>query len=106
MNEQEVRRHAVCSLCHEKILRTGLPLFYRVTIERFGMKMDAVRRQHGMELLMGNVALAQVMGPNEDMAMPVMDPLVLVVCETCSMDLDNKAYPIAHLAEFESTVKP
>lgn len=86
MNEQELRAVATCGLCRKKVLHTGLPLFWRVRIERHGIKMDAVRRQAGMEQLMnGSVALAMVMGPNEDMTMPVMEPLEFTVCEDCAM---------------------
>lgn len=103
MKEQELRAHATCSLCRQKIGASGVPLFYRLTIERFGVKLDAVRRQTGLAMLLnGNGVIARVMGPDEDMAMPVMDPLVLVVCESCSTE---PRHCVAGLAEIESTVK-
>jgi hypothetical protein len=103
MKEQELREHTTCSLCRQKIGATGIPLFYRVTVERFGVKLDAVRRQAGLEMMLGgHVRIAQAMGPDEEMTMPMMDPLVLVVCETCSA---SQALCVAQLAEVESTVK-
>lgn len=83
MKEAELRR---CDLCRKKIGESGLPLFWRVTVERFGVDMQAVRRQDGLGQFMGSMLLAGVMGPGEDMAKPMMDPKVLTVCETCAMD--------------------
>ena len=103
MKEKELRAHGTCSLCKKKIGECRLPFFYRLTVERFGVKLDAVRRQTGMAMMMGgNAYLAQVMGPDEDMTMPLMDKLVLVVCEKCSMESE---LPVAVLAEQESTVE-
>lgn len=103
MREQELRAHATCSLCRQKIGASGIPLFYRVTVERFGVKLDAVRRQVGLEMMLGgSVRIAQAMGPDEEMTLPMMDPLVLVVCEPCST---GRECCVAQLAETESTVK-
>ena len=99
MNEQELRKHAKCSLCKRKILESGMPLFYRLTVERFGVKLDAVKRQAGLEaLLNGHVRIAQVMGADEEMAMPIMDALTIVVCESCST---GERHCVAALAEHE-----
>lgn len=102
MKEKELRAHGTCSLCRMKIGECGLPFFYRLTVERFGVNLNAVKRQSGLAMMMGgNALLAQVMGPNEEMTMPLMDPLILVVCERCSME---RELPVAALAEQESTV--
>jgi hypothetical protein len=84
MKEAELRRHATCDLCHQKIGHTGLPLFWRVTVERFGIDLGAVRRQDGLGQFMGSIALAGVFSPGEDMAKPMMDPKALTVCDTCA----------------------
>lgn len=83
MKEQELRTHAVCSLCEDKIMAAGLPLFWTVTVARYGIKAKAVERQQGLAMLLGSAALAQVMGPDEDMTVPMMDPVTLTVCENC-----------------------
>lgn len=85
MKEAELRQHATCSLCSKPIghINPHLPLFWKVTIERYGIDMLAVQRQHGLGLMVG-ARLAAVMGPDETMAKPVMDPKVLTVCETCA----------------------
>lgn len=104
MKERKLRKHATCSLCMQKIGATGLPLFYRVTLERFGLRLDAIRRQAGLEMsLNGHVALAQAMGPNEEIAVPMMETLVLVVCEPCSTSLEPCC--VARLACCQSTVE-
>lgn len=98
MKEAELRTHATCSLCRNPIGHTRLPLFWKVTIERFGIDLQAVQRQHGLGLMIG-APLAAVMGPDETMARPVMEPKVLTVCETCACE---RGLPIAALSEVAS----
>lgn len=95
MKESELRKHAVCTVCAEKIGHTGLPLFWRVTVERFGIDMQAARRQTGLGMMLG-ASLAAVMGPDEDMAQAIGDPAVLTMCEHCAM---KDCEPIAVMAE-------
>jgi hypothetical protein len=95
MKETELRKHATCDLCRQRIGHTGLPLFWRVRIERFGIDMRAAQRQTGLGLMLG-AGLAQVMGPDEDMARPVMAPLLLTVCEACAC---TSELPVAAMAE-------
>lgn len=86
MKERELREHAECSLCRNKIGATGVPLFYRVTVEQFGVDLSAVQRQQGLTMLLGGAApLAEHMGPNEDMAHE-MDRAVLTVCQQCALE--------------------
>lgn len=96
MKEAELRKHSNCSLCKQPILSGGLPLFYRVTVERFGVDLTAVRRQSGLAAMIGHAGIAAAMGPDEDMAKPIMEPVVLTVCEPCSI---NRELPVAVLAE-------
>lgn len=100
MKEEELRKHCLCSLCGEKIMaRGGLPLFYRVTVERFGINLRAAQRQDGLAQFLGHTQLARIMGPDEDIASPLMEPLVLTVCETCSYSIE--APTIAGMVEIE-----
>lgn len=87
MKERELRQHATCSLCEKKIGHTGLPLFWTVKIERFGIDLAAAQRQQGLGLMIG-AALAMHMGPDEDVAKPVMEPVTITVCETCALESD------------------
>jgi hypothetical protein len=96
MREGELRKHAVCTLCGKKVMHTGLPLFYRVTAERFGIDLQAAKRQDGLaQFLGGHVGLAQIMGPDEVMSKAVMEPAVATACEACS----TEPHCVAELAE-------
>lgn len=97
MKADELREHATCSICSKPIGHTGLPLFWRATIERFGIDMQAVSRQSGLELMTGNIILAAALGNDKDMASPVMETVVLTFCDSCASRAD---FPIAHLIEY------
>lgn len=87
MKEAELQKHTKCDSCRRPVLASGLPLFWRVTIERFGIDMQAVQRQQGLTMMLGGHAmLAAAMGPDEDMAVPVMDKVTRTLCETCAVD--------------------
>jgi hypothetical protein len=82
MKEAELRENSHCALCKKPIGNSGVPLFWRVTVERFGLNMPALQHQQGLGLMLGG-ALAQVMGADEDLALPVMDAVKVTVCESC-----------------------
>lgn len=86
MKERELRQIADCKKCGKPFGHTGLPVFWRVTVERHGVDLRAVRRQDGLAQFMGNAALAQVMGPDEEMTKPMMQPVTLTLCETCALE--------------------
>jgi hypothetical protein len=96
VKEAELLQHATCSLCKNKIMHTGLPLFWRVTVEYFGLDLRACERQQGLAMLIGNAALAQVMGPDDELAKPIGDPVKLTVCEACARE---NLWSVARLAE-------
>lgn len=96
MKEQELRKHAICSLCKRPVGSSGLPLFWVIRIERYGLNVQAIQRQDGLAALLGSSRLAEVMGANADMATPVMEPLTLTVCETCA---NLRELPLAAFAE-------
>lgn len=99
MKESELRKHSNCSICGNKILASGLPMFWKVTIERFGIDIAAVQRQQGLTMMLGgSAALAMVMGADEDMAKPIVEAVEIVVCETCC----TKSVCVAQLAEIGS----
>jgi hypothetical protein len=87
MKELELRRHSRCDLCAKRVVEaSGLPLFWRITVERFGIDLAAARRQDGLGAFLGSSILAQVMGDDADLAKPVMEPATLTVCETCAIE--------------------
>lgn len=86
MKELELRQRATCAVCQSGIGATGLPLFWVLTIERFGLDMQAIQRQQGLTMMLGGHAgIASVMGPDEDMAKPMMEPVKVSICESCAM---------------------
>ena len=96
MKEAELRKHLVCDCCAKKISHTGLPIFWRVKVERFGIDATAVKRQQGLTDIIGNAALAMVMGPDEDMTIDLMEPKTMTLCESCVVSV-----PIAICLERE-----
>lgn len=97
MKEQELREHAVCSLCNHPIGTAGVPIFYRLKIDTFGLDLNALQRQQGLTMqLGGHAALAAAMGPDEDLAQPMGETATLTVCQHCAI---NARYPVAFLIE-------
>ncbi len=97
MKESELRENATCALCGLRIGHAGIPIFYRVKLETFGLKIDAIKRKTGLEMMMdGNSALASVMGPDEDMAEPIGDALSFTVCQSCYTE---KSFPLMVFGE-------
>lgn len=88
MKKRELLKHATCDACGLKIGASGLPLFYTVTVARYGIRMDRVRRSDGLAACMGNETIADVMGADEDLTTTLMQPVTLTVCETCSTTSD------------------
>lgn len=86
MKEEELRRLAECCICKKKIGQLQLPVFHKVTAERFMVDPKAVQRQHGLEQMFnGNVALAQVFSPNQDMAVSMAKGTVMI-CDDCVIE--------------------
>lgn len=100
MRESELRKHANCSMCGKGIGHTRIPLFWRVRIERFGLDAGALTRQQGLTMMLGgSAALAAVMGADEDMAKPVMEPITITLCERCAVDEAQSVATLAALQE-------
>ncbi len=85
MKERELSKLIVCSCCNQPVTHTKVPLFWKVKVERFGINLKAVERQLALGTFMGSSALASVMGPDEDLAMPVMEPKEISLCEECAL---------------------
>lgn len=74
-----------CHICGKGVMHAGSPLFMRMTIERLGVDRRAVERAHGMELMMGgNAMLANIMGPDEDLAKVIDGAYDILICHSCS----------------------
>ena len=83
MKHREITR---CAKCGHGVLHNGIPLFFRVAIEHFGVDLNAVRRAAGLEMMLGSAALAQVMGPDEDIATRIGEGSKAVLCHDCALD--------------------
>lgn len=86
MKENELRKAATCGICHKKIGHTGLPLFWQITIERFGIDLRSIQRQDGLAAILGSSRLASVMGPGEEMTIPLLEPVKVSICDKCIME--------------------
>lgn len=74
-----------CVCCGKGMMDGGSIVFYRVRVEYMLINVPAVNRQAGLEMSMGRGApLAQIMGPNEDLAGRASDSTGLV-CLECSV---------------------
>jgi len=86
VKEEELRKHTTCSNCGKKIGHTGLPGFWVLKVERHMIDLRAVKRQDGLAAMLdGDVVLAQVMGPDEDMTLPMMESVEITLCEECAL---------------------
>ena len=96
MKEKQLREAAVCVMCKKPIGHTGLPVFWRIRIQRYVLKIDALKRQQGLTMMLdGYAQLAQIMGPDEDMA-DKMSEIEITLCAKCATE---EQWPIAVLEE-------
>jgi hypothetical protein len=74
-----------CHLYGKGVMHAGHPLFLRISVDRLGVDMNAVRRAHGLEMTMGgNGLLANVMGPDEDLAKVIDGQHDMLICGACA----------------------
>jgi hypothetical protein len=84
-SRQDIRPCAVCGkgLMHDN----PLGLFWRVTAERMAIDQPAVRREHGLEQMMGgHVGLAAALSPERSFANQVAAPRAMLICEPCVLN--------------------
>jgi hypothetical protein len=96
MKEKELRERATCGVCGRKIGASGMPIFWVVRIESYCLKQDALQRQQGLGMFLGHGELARIMGPDEDLAEYLIEPVELTVCGKCG---GNEQIVIAVLTE-------
>jgi hypothetical protein len=74
-----------CRLCGKGVAHTGLPLFWRVRIERMGIDAGAVRQTGAMEeFFHGNVAIARAF-QDPELAKPIGEAVRVLMCEDCAL---------------------
>lgn len=75
-----------CLGCGRGVMASGSIAFYRITIERLGVNMPAVKRQAGLEDFLGGQArIAFVMGEQEDIGLPIGDAQRGLICDDCAI---------------------
>lgn len=73
-----------CALCGQGVMHTGVPLFWRISLQRMGVDRLAVQQAAGMETFFGGaLALARVFS-DPDIANPFGEGRTILVCEACA----------------------
>lgn len=102
LKEDELRELASCAQCKKPIGHAGIPFFWKITAEQYGVDMRSVKRQDGLTAFFGgNAFFAKVMGPNEDLAKRLTGPIVLSLCHKCALDPEAIGIGILALAKTE-----
>lgn len=86
MKEKKLRECATCDFCHNKIGHSNVPMFFRLRVQRYTLNGAACQEQQGLGLMIG-AQLAQVMGPDRDLAEKT-DEKEFTVCYSCSLEND------------------
>ncbi len=85
-----------CVLCNKGVAHSRQITFYKITLSRLVLNIGAIQRQTGLEMMLGGHAgLANVMGPDEDMA-EVLNTQEALVCDECAL---TKDLPLAVIDE-------
>lgn len=84
MKETELRETLKCVACERPILHTGMPFFWRVTAERFGVDLRVLQRQANLARAVGSRQLATIIGPDDDVAKSMQGPVKFAICDQCA----------------------
>lgn len=87
MKQDEIKN---CLMCGKGVAHNQQITFYRIKIEQLVLNLPAIRRQAGLEMMLGNPQIAAAMGYDEDIALPVTEKEGLV-CLDCFIG----NYPLA-----------
>ena len=83
-----------CAVCGKGVMHDNQILFLSLKISRLGMNIRAIEQQHGLELMLGSPTLAQVMGPDKDLAIEIVSVEILL-CDTCASKSVNEVFWLA-----------
>jgi len=92
-----------CASCGKHILDTGLPIFYRLTVQHCGIDAKAVQQHVGLGMMLGGggMALADVMGAHKQPVV-VMNSGTVNLCHACAQD-QPAAFGFLHQALEEAS---
>lgn len=85
-----------CALCGNGLLHAGSPVFYEISIASCVVDLIVARQLHGMELMMGSIAVARTMAPSTAIAQR-LEPSRHFICASCATD--RQIIPIQLLEE-------
>lgn len=88
MKSTEIRKYAQCCMCGKKIGTATLPLFFTIEISCYKFNHRALERQTGFEMMLGSAALAEVLGPDEDLAEKTEGPIKVSICFDCCTEVN------------------
>lgn len=93
-----------CACCGRGVMHAGVPLAWRVSIERIGFDRREIQRQAGLESIFGGttaaVALADVFSTGPIGRTVEGSATTVLVCEECAV---SSTLPIGVLAEIGAT---
>ncbi len=79
------------------------PILYQVTVQQCGIDNNAVRKGLGLADFFGGggagLALAGIMGTDDDVVKPIGEPVDLVLCTSCVCYGGSNQTPLAILIE-------
>ncbi len=90
-----------CVLCGKGIMHDNNILFYQVTLTRLGVNLGAVQQRAGLEMMLGSPVLAEVMGPDEDLATKITT-IQFLICDPCALE---RSLVLCHLHEIANEAK-
>jgi hypothetical protein len=82
MKQRDIKK---CGICDKGMMHSAIT-FYTLRVQYMAIDVGAVQRQDALETLCGgSPAIAQALGPNEDLAVPLGDPDDVWICLDCSI---------------------
>jgi len=91
MRQKELRENCTCRVCQKKIGQKVIPMLWKIHTERHLIDLRAIKRQSGLEMVVGHPALAMAMGPDEYFTV-VASVGDIIVCDECMLDRLPEAF--------------
>lgn len=81
MKRNEIKN---CVVCDRGVCANNNLTFYKLQLTSYLVDVGAVRRQTGLEELIGHPGIANALGADEDIAIQTCVDGVVLVCLTCA----------------------
>lgn len=84
-----------CVACRKPLMASNpLGIFWRISAERLILDLAAVRREAGLEMMMGgSVARARAFSPKHSFALPLVPAREMLICDTCLIERGGDLAP-------------